>query len=84
MHNEDRGYLPVKTFAGVDYYNEPDDPPPARVPPGRVGTLAVHDGASSRMCLGTRLQQLPETPAQAKPGDPRPSQPRRSPPNPKT
>ena len=28
MHNEDRGYLPVKTFAGVDYYNEPDDPPP--------------------------------------------------------
>ena len=46
---------------------------PARVPPGRVGTLAVHDGASSRMCLGTRLQQLPETPAQAKPGDPRPT-----------
>ena len=21
MHNDDRGYLPVKTFAGVDYYD---------------------------------------------------------------
>ena len=39
MHNEDRGYLPVKTFAGADYYNEPDDPPRPG-PTGSGGNLS--------------------------------------------
>ena len=41
MHNDDRGYLPVKTFAGVDYYyrGEGDGIPGQPEDPRRVGSL---------------------------------------------
>ena len=41
MHNDDRGYLPVKTFAGVDYYyrGEGDGMPGQPEDPRRVGSL---------------------------------------------